>query len=128
MRMSNLAADGPQGDGGETAARSAAAGQSAAEAAHVFARVRRMMIISGITTAIAIAAVTGIVGYRIYEVFGKAAPDATIVLPKGAVVLSSAVTEGRIVVLFDIDGATEVRTFDAKTLKQVGRMRFTSKQ
>jgi hypothetical protein len=125
--MSNLAAGEPRRDKGAAARAPAAAGQSAAEAARMFARVRRMMVISGLTTFIAIAAVISIVGYRVYDAFGSAPADVTVVLPKGAVVLSSAVTEGRIVVLFDVDGSTEVRTFDARTLKQTGRIVFASK-
>jgi hypothetical protein len=93
------------------------------------ARVRWLMIISGLTTLIAIAAVTGVIGYRVFRAGGSsAAPaaEAIVTLPKGARVIASAVAADRIVLTLDIGGATEIRTFDVKTLKQTGRIRFAT--
>ena len=47
-------------------------------------------------------------------------------LPKGARVISSTAADDRIVVTLDIAGATEIRTYDLKTLKETGRIRFAT--
>ena len=93
------------------------------------ARVRWLMIISGLTTLLAIAAVIGVIGYRVYRVGGSgvaATAEGIIVLPKGARVIASTVADDRIVVTLDIAGTTEIRTFDVKTLKETGRIRFAT--
>ena len=57
------------------------------EQAALFARVRRMMLIASVTTAVAIAAVLVAVGYRLFTVEGSASAavnDVTAMLPKGA--------------------------------------------
>jgi len=92
------------------------------------ARARWLMIISGLTTLVAIAAVIAVIGYRVFRAgeSAQAVVEGTIRLPKGAVVVSTAVAEGRIVVMYDIGGATEIRTFDVKTLKETGRVRFAT--
>src|SRR5258705_11668333 len=91
------------------------------------AKVRWLMLISGVTTMVAIAAVIGVIGYRIFKSEGSAAQaDVTALLPKGARVVSTAGAEDRLAVAVDIGGAIEVRTFDLKTLKQVGRLRFAT--
>ena len=45
-------------------------------------------------------------------------------LPKGAKILSTAVAGDRLGVTLDTSGVTELRTFDARTLKAAGRLRF----
>jgi hypothetical protein len=125
------------GDDEEDAIRSparppaAAAGAADATTALFMRRARRLMLISGLTTLLAIAAVVGVIGYRVYHAGERtAAPAAagtfTIVLPKGARVIASAIAGDRIVVTLDVAGTTEIRTFDAKTLKETGRIRFTT--
>jgi hypothetical protein len=52
--------------------------------------------------------------------------EVTALLPKGARIVSTAVAEDRIAVTIDIGGALEIRTFDAKTLKPAGRLRFAT--
>jgi hypothetical protein len=96
------------------------------EAARFLSRVRWLMMIAGATTLIAVAAVIGVIGYRVSRMDGSAATEATALLPKGARVVATAVTEDRLVVTLDIAGATEIRTFDLRTLKQVGRLSFAS--
>jgi hypothetical protein len=84
------------------------------------------MLISALTTALAIAAVVTVIGYRMFGGGGPVvATDDTISLPKGARLISSSASAGRLVVLIEIDGVNELRTFDIKTLKQTGRLRFT---
>ena len=95
-------------------------------AAQVVARARIIMLISALTTALAIAAVVTVIGYRIFGGAGSvAATDDLISLPKGARVISTSASAGRVAVLIEIDGNNELRTFDIKTLKQTGRLRFT---
>jgi hypothetical protein len=97
------------------------------EQAALFARVRRMMLIAGLTTALAVAAVLIAVGYRLFRVQESAVlTDTTAVLPKGARILSTAVAGDRLVVTLDISGAIEIRTFDAHTLKPAGKLKFAS--
>ena len=94
-------------------------------AARIVAKVRWLMLISGITTMVAITAVIGVIGYRVFRSEGSvAALDVTALLPKGARVISAAVAEDRIAVTLDVGGTIEIRTFDAKTLKPAGRLKF----
>ena len=97
------------------------------EQAALFARVRRMMLIAGLTSALAVAVVLIAVGYRLYRGEGSpaaAATDIIATLPKGARIVSTAVAGERLVLTLDIGGVTEIRTFDARTLKPAGRLRF----
>ena len=93
------------------------------------ARVRLLMIISGLTTLIALAAVASVIGYRMFR-SGGAAPtvtaDGVITLPKGARVIASSLTGDRLAVTIDLGGATEIRTYDLKTLNETGRIRFAT--
>jgi len=95
-------------------------------AARIVAKVRWLMLISGATTLLAIAAVIGVIGYRVFKAEGSAAADVTALLPKGARVIAAAVAEDRIAVTLDVGGAIEIRTFDVKTLKPTGRLRFAT--
>ncbi|WP_024518922.1 hypothetical protein [Bradyrhizobium sp. Tv2a-2] len=94
----------------------------------LIARVRRMMLIAGLTTAIALGAVFIAIGYRLFHSGGSVVTtaDITAALPKGARVASTAVAGDQLVVTLDIGGATEIRTFDAKTLKPIGRLKFVN--
>ena len=97
------------------------------EQAALFARVRRMMLIAGLTTTLAVAAVLIAIGYRLFRSEGSVAvAEITAVLPKGAKIVSTGVTGDRVVVTLEVGGATEIRTFDAHTLKAAGRLRFVS--
>jgi hypothetical protein len=99
-------------------------------AAGIVAKVRWLMIISGVTTLIAIAAVLGVIGYRVFRAEGSAAAtgaaaaDVTAMLPKGARVVAITAAADRIVVTVELAGALEARTFDARTLAPAGRLRF----
>jgi hypothetical protein len=96
-------------------------------AAGIVARVRWLMLISGATTFIGVAAILGVIGYRVFKSEGSAAAaDTTALLPKGARIVSTAVAEDRLAVTIDINGTIEVRTFDIKSLRQVGRLRFAT--
>ncbi len=95
------------------------------------ARVRWLMVISALTTAIAIAAVVGVIGYRFFNRGNSAAGtivNGTVFMPKGAHIDSTTISEGRIVVTFDLNGATEVRFFDLKTLQLIGQLHFATER
>ena len=96
-------------------------------AARMIARVRLLMVVSGITTMVAIAAVIGVIGYRVFRSEGSAAAvEVTALLPKGARIVATAVAEDRLIVTLDVGGGTEIRTFDVKSLKPTGRLRFAT--
>ena len=98
------------------------------EQAALFARVRRMMLIASLTTALAIAAVLVAVGYRLFRSEGSApaATEVTATIPKAARIVSVGVAGDRLVVTLDVGGTTEIRTFDAHTLKPSGWLRFAT--
>src|SRR6185437_13533615 len=94
-------------------------------------RVRRMMLIAGATTALAIGAVLIAIGYLVSRGEGSSATssamaDVTATLPRGARIVSTAAAGDRLVVTLDVAGHTEIRTFDAHTLKPAGRLTFTT--
>jgi hypothetical protein len=47
-------------------------------------------------------------------------------LPKGARIVSTATAGDRLVVTVDNGGATEILTFDARTLKPSGKLKFAN--
>ena len=96
-------------------------------AARIVSRVRWMMAISALTTLFAVVAVLGVVSYRLLRSDGSAsAADVTAMLPKGARIVSTAVAEDRIAVTVEVNGAIEIRTFDLRSLKPTGRLRFAT--
>ena len=96
-------------------------------AARIVSRVRWMMAISAFTTFAAVIAVLAVVSYRLLRSDGStSAADVTAMLPKGARIVSTAVAEDRIAVTVDVNGIIEIRTFDLRSLKQTGRLRFAT--
>lgn len=96
-----------------------------ADQAAMIARVRRMMLIAGLTTALGVGALLVVIGYRLFRSEGSApTTTATLTLPKGAKILATGTAGERIAVTLDIDGRTEIRTYDAKTLKPAGTLSF----
>ena len=97
------------------------------EQAALFARVRRLMLIAGLTTALAVAAVLIAIGYRLFRSEGSVvATDTTSMLPKGARIVTTGIAGDHLVVTLDVGGVTEIRTFDAKTLKPAGKLKFVN--
>jgi hypothetical protein len=90
--------------------------------AQLFARVRTLMLVSGIATVLGIGVVVTIIGYRVFRTEGSL--EATVQLPRGARVIQTTVAGDRIVVTIEIGGAIEIRTFDARTLRPEGRLQF----
>ena len=77
------------------------------EQAALIARVRRMMLIAGLTTAIGVGALLVAIGYRLFRSDGSVQiTDVTATLPKGARVVSTATTGDRLAVTVEIGGAT----------------------
>jgi hypothetical protein len=97
-------------------------------AARIVAKVRWLMVIAGLTTAVGVFAVLGAIGYRLFRSEGSApaVADFSAVLPKGARVVSTAAAGDRIVVTIEVGGTLEIRTFDAATLRPTGRLRFAT--
>jgi hypothetical protein len=128
--MANLAAAEPRSDRDEAERHREAAepAEPGVEAARMVARARWLLIISGFTTLVAIAAVLAVIGYRVFRAGGSgaAAGEGIVTLPKGARVVATAVAGERITVTLDVAGATEIRIFDAKTLQETGRIRFAT--
>ncbi len=85
-----------------------------------------MMLIAGLTTAVGIGAILIAIGYRLFRGEGSASADLVATLPREARIVSTAVSSDRLVVTLDHRGAIEVRTFDLRTLKPAGRLRFAS--
>ncbi len=97
------------------------------QTAALVARVRKMMLIAGLTTAIGIGALLVVIGYRLFHAEGSASITAvTAMLPKGAKILSTGVAGDRLTVTLDVGGLVEIRTFDARTLKPAGTLKFAS--
>jgi hypothetical protein len=98
-----------------------------ADQAAMIARVRRMMLIAGLTTALGVGALLVVIGYRLFRSDGSAVTSTmTATLPKGARIVATGVAGDRIVLTLDVAGTTEIRTFDAKTLKSQGTLKFAS--
>ena len=96
-------------------------------AARIVSRVRWMMAISAFTTFAAVIAVLAVVSYRLLRSDGSAsATDVTALLPKGARIVSTAVADDRIAVTVEVNGGIEIRTFDLRSLRQTGRLRFAT--
>ena len=95
--------------------------------ARMIKRVKWLMLLSGFATLLGIAVVVGVIGYRFFRANGSVAPaEVTALLPKGAKVTATAVADDRIAVTIEQGGVVEVRTFDLKTLKPTGRLRFAT--
>jgi hypothetical protein len=93
--------------------------------ARIVARARWLMMMSGIATVLGIAVVIGVIGYRVFNTDGSAKrSEVTVQLPKGARVLQTAVSAGRVAVTVDNGGTTEIHLFDLKTLQPTGRLVF----
>ena len=93
------------------------------------ARVRWLMLVSGFATLLGITVVLGVVGYRMFRSAGTAtagASDVIALLPKGAKIVSTAAAGDALIVTIELGGATEVRSFDARTLAPLARLRFAT--
>ena len=93
----------------------------------MIAKVKKLMLIAGLTVSLGIGAVLVVIGYRVFRNEGSVASvDVTAMLPKGARIVSTAASGDRLLVTMDIGGATEIRAFDPRTMKPAGRLRFAT--
>jgi hypothetical protein len=98
-----------------------------AEQQTIVAKVRWLMLLSGVATMLGIAVVIGVIGYRVFGSGGSGPPvEAVALLPKGAKIVATVVTEDRIAVTVEVAGTLEIRTFDLKTLRPTGHLRFAT--
>jgi hypothetical protein len=109
------------------------------DAARTLGNIRRLMLFSNLFMVVAIGAVLVVIGYRLFRTEPAPPPpppptpkpalaaipnDMTLTLPRSARIVQTAVAGDRLVITLQIDGATEIRTFDIKTLQPTGRMSF----
>jgi hypothetical protein len=108
------------------------------DATRTLGNIRRLMLFSNLFVVVAIGAVLAVVGYRLFRTEPAPPPppptpkpvlatipnDMTLTLPRGARIVATAVAGERLVITLEIDGATEIRTFDIKTLRPTGRLNF----
>jgi hypothetical protein len=108
------------------------------DATHALGNIRRLMLISNLFMVVAIGAVLTVVGYRLFRTEPAPPPppatpkpalanipnELTLTLPRGARIVATAVAGDRLVITLEIDGATEIRTFDTRTLQPTGRLMF----
>lgn len=111
------------------------------DATRALGNIRRLMLFSNLFVVVAIGAVLAVVGYRLFRTEPALPPppptpaapkpvlatipnDMTLTLPRGARIVATAVAGDRLVITLEIDGATEIRTFDIQTLKPTGRLMF----
>jgi len=96
--------------------------------ATIVRRLRRLMVFSSLIMLAGFLVVFGVIGYRLATTPQQdSAIEANVSLPAGARVLSTAASDGQLVVTIDVGGATEVRVFDLSTLQPRGRMTFQAK-
>jgi len=97
------------------------------EAVAAIAKVRQLSVVIITGTFLAIALVLVVISYRLFHA-GQSTPvsfaDVTLALPDGAKVVSTGVSNDRIVVTIEVGGVTELHTFDPDTLKPLGRLRL----
>lgn len=90
-------------------------------------KLKRMALFSSVLMIGGFLAVFGVIAYRLSNSpppQAAAIPAITNALPKGARVVSTAVSDGRIVVTLERDGVTEMRVFDLSTLQLRGTLRL----
>jgi uncharacterized membrane protein (DUF485 family) len=90
-------------------------------------KLRRMAVFSTVLMLGGFLAVFGVIAYRLSNAPAPQAasiPAITNALPKGSRVISTAVSDDRIVVTIERDGVTEVRVFDLSTLQLRGTLRL----
>lgn len=88
---------------------------------------KRMAVFSSILMIGGFLAVFGVIAYRLSNSpapQAAAIPAITNALPKGSRVVSTQVSDGRIVVTLERDGISEIRVFDLSTLQLRGTLRL----
>lgn len=94
------------------------------EQERVLRKVRRFSTISVLIMVLGLASVFGVIAYRMLRSKPPAPGEVTASLPRDANIVSTAVTDGLLVLTLDIGGTVEIRTFRLDTLAPAGRLRF----
>lgn len=94
------------------------------EQERIIRKFRRFSSVSILVMVLGMAAVFGVIGYRMLRAKPLATGEVTALLPKGARIVSTSVSGDVVVVALEVNGTTEIRTFDARTLAPAGRLRF----
>lgn len=94
------------------------------EQERVITKFRRFSSMSILVMVLGVAAVLGVISYRMMRSKPLATGEVTALLPKGATIASTAVSGDVLVVVLNVNGTTEVRTFDLRTLTPAGQLRF----
>ncbi|MDI4665070.1 hypothetical protein K9U40_12125 [Xanthobacter autotrophicus] len=94
------------------------------EQERIIQRFRRFSSLSMLVMVLGVAAIFGVIGYRMIRAKPIATGEMTALLPKGAKITATAVSGDVVVLTLDVGGAIEIRTFDARTLAPAGRLRF----
>lgn len=88
-------------------------------------RVRRLMAVSVLFTALAVAVVLGIIAYRFSRQDGSVSlGDVAVTLPPGARLVATNLADDRLALTIEANGATEVWLFDPRSLRPRGRLRL----
>lgn len=94
------------------------------EQERVLRKFRRFSSVSMLVMVLGVVAVLGVISYRMLRSAPLATGEMTAMLPKGARIVSTAVAGDALVVTLDLDGATEIRTYDVRTLAPGATLRF----
>lgn len=94
------------------------------EQENLLRKFRRFSSVSILVMVLGVAAVFGVIGYRMLRAKPVATGEMTALLPKGAKILAAGVSGDMVVLTLDIGGTVEIRTYDARTLAPAGRVRF----
>jgi phosphatidylserine decarboxylase len=88
------------------------------------------MLASSVLTALAIAAVFAVIGYRVLARNQRppVPESATLMLPRDAKIVQTTVAADRIVVVIEANGTVEIRTYDLRTLKPTGQLSLSRTQ
>lgn len=96
------------------------------EQEQVLTKFRRFSSMSILVMVLGVAAVLGVISYRMMRTKPLATGEVTALLPKGAKITTTSVSGDAVVVVLDINGTTEIRTFDLRTLAPAGTLRFAA--
>ncbi|QTL01838.1 hypothetical protein J5J86_13580 [Aquabacter sp. L1I39] len=94
------------------------------EQERVLRKVRRFSMVSGLIMVLGLASVFGVIAYRMLRDKVASPGEITTTLPKGAEVVSTAVSGDTLVLTLKVGGTVEIRTFRLDTLAPTGRLKF----
>ncbi|WP_127091377.1 hypothetical protein [Aquabacter cavernae] len=96
------------------------------EQERVLRKVRRFSSVSILVMVLGVMCVLGVIAYRMLTSKNPSPGEITATLPKDSRIVSTAVSDGLLVLTLDVGGLVEVRTYHLTTLAPAGRMRFAA--